>query len=182
VTIKLDKTAPSINIVAPMSGAVYLQNQVVQANYGCSDALSQVASCVGTVPTGSNIDTSTIGNKSFAVNAVDKAGNSANKNLSYNVWGVVGPFPPLVKNGNGVGQFKSDSTVPVKFQLTDGSNLVTTAVGTASIGTNSAEIRWDSAAQQYVANVKVPGTAGTYAVMLNVNGVGSVTLTTIVVR
>lgn len=180
--ISIDKTAPSINIVAPMSSALYLQNQVVKANYNCSDALSGAVTCTGTVPSGNNIDTSTVGSKNFVVNAVDKADNSATKSLAYNIWGVVGPFPPLVKNGQGTGQFKSGSTVPVKFQLTDGSNLVTTAVGTISIDASTAEIRWDSSAQQYIANVKLLSTSGTYPVTLNVNGVGSVTIATITVR
>ena len=84
--ISLDKTNPTITITGPADGAVYNRNQVVTANYSCGDALSTIASCVGTVPGGTNIDTSKkAANAKFTVTAVDKAGNSTKVTINYTV-------------------------------------------------------------------------------------------------
>ncbi|WP_126855130.1 PxKF domain-containing protein [Candidatus Cryosericum septentrionale] len=97
---------------------------------------------------------------------------------------VVGPFAPLMKNGIGIGQFKAGSTIPVKFQLTDGTSLITTATGTVTIGSASASFRWDATAQQYIANVKtdkaVIGTS--VSVVLAVDQAGNQTIATIDLR
>lgn len=84
-TLKLDKTAPTVTIVAPTHGAVYTQNQVVAADYGCGDGLSAIATCVGTTPNGSSIDTASPGAKSFVVTATDNAGNMMQQTVSYTV-------------------------------------------------------------------------------------------------
>ena len=96
----------------------------------------------------------------------------------------VGPFAPLMKNGNGTGQFKAGSTIPVKFQLTDGTNLITTATGTVTINGVSAAFRWDATAQQYIANVKTgKAVTGTMPVVLVVDQeAGSQTIATINLR
>jgi Tol biopolymer transport system component len=85
ITLKLDKTAPVIAITAPANNAAYTQNQAVAANYACSDNGSNIASCVGTKPSGSNINTSSTGAKSFVVTATDNAGNMTEKTVSYTV-------------------------------------------------------------------------------------------------
>jgi hypothetical protein len=67
--------APLVTITTPTNGAVYNQNQVVDANYNCAPPLV-VAACIGgpdlvngttTVPNGSPIDTSTLGMHQFQV-------------------------------------------------------------------------------------------------------------------
>ncbi|RIE17548.1 hypothetical protein SMC1_01095 [Candidatus Cryosericum septentrionale] len=89
-----------------------------------------------------------------------------------------------MKNGIGIGQFKAGSTIPVKFQLTDGTSLITTATGTVTIGSASASFRWDATAQQYIANVKtdkaVIGTS--VSVVLAVDQAGNQTIATIDLR
>ena len=82
----LDGTPPDITIGSPVNGATYTVNQVVLANYSCTDALSGVASCNGPVPSGSNIlPGGPPGAKTFAVAAVDNLGNAALRSVSYTV-------------------------------------------------------------------------------------------------
>jgi hypothetical protein len=82
-----DTSAPSISISTPPDGVSYAQGQVVDGSYSCSDpdGAGDVASCSGSVPSGSPIDTSTAGSHSFTVNAADRAGNSASKTVHYTV-------------------------------------------------------------------------------------------------
>ena len=115
--INIDKTAPTITITTPADGATYTLNQSVAASYSCSDSLSGVASCTGPVPNGSNIDTSTVGSKTFTVNATDNAGNTATKTHSYRViYSWAGFFRP-VDNPPIVNVAKAGSAIPVKFSL-----------------------------------------------------------------
>jgi len=83
--INIDKTPPAIVILSPANGGVYLRNEVVPANYSCGDALSGIASCAGPVPSGSNIDTSTLGVRTFGVTATDMAGNASVAGSTYSV-------------------------------------------------------------------------------------------------
>ncbi|MCX5192332.1 IPT/TIG domain-containing protein [Streptomyces sp. NBC_00249] len=84
ITVRLDTVAPSITIVRPAAGT-YLYRQPVTASYSCTDATSGVASCVGTVPNNSPVNTSTLGSHTFTVNAKDVATNPATKSVTYNV-------------------------------------------------------------------------------------------------
>ncbi|MFD8291955.1 IPT/TIG domain-containing protein [Streptomyces lavendulae] len=84
ITVRLDTVAPSITIVRPAAGT-YLYRQPVTASYSCTDAASGVASCVGTVPNNSPVDTSTFGSHTFTVNAKDIATNPSTKSVTYNV-------------------------------------------------------------------------------------------------
>jgi hypothetical protein len=72
---KVDRKVPSISVVTPSAGAVYLFRQPVASNSSCSDGGSGVASCTGTVPSGANVPTTTAGARTFAVTARDAVGN-----------------------------------------------------------------------------------------------------------
>jgi hypothetical protein len=78
-----DTTKPVITITSP-SPVEYIEGTLVLAKYFASDA-SNIKSCVGTVPVGSPIDTTGIGIKSFTVTAIDAAGNTSTKTISYTV-------------------------------------------------------------------------------------------------
>jgi hypothetical protein len=76
----IDKKPPTIMLTVPPANGTgaYAANQVVKAAYVCPDGGSGTATCVGTVPSGSNINTvpngvSTL--KTFTVNSTDKVGN-----------------------------------------------------------------------------------------------------------
>ena len=94
VKIKRDATPPKAVISTPVSGANYTQKQIVNASYSCTDAISGVASCTGTVANKANINTSSAGIKSFSVISTDLAGNTTNSSISYT---VTGPTVAAVK-------------------------------------------------------------------------------------
>ncbi len=98
VTIKLDATGPAITVIAPTNVA-YIFNQPVLAYYLCSDAVSLVASCVGAVPNGGLLDTSSLGTKSFTVNSTDMAGNISSTTVHYMVAYAVPTNKDQCKNG-----------------------------------------------------------------------------------
>jgi hypothetical protein len=115
----VDRTPPTIAIAAPAAGAVYTQNQLVTADYSCTDQPggAGVASCQGTVPTGSSIDTATIGPKTFAVNAIDGARNASATSRDYSVvYDFAGFFSPIAAypTANAV---RAGDSIPLKFSL-----------------------------------------------------------------
>jgi probable HAF family extracellular repeat protein len=117
LTIKIDKTGPEISIASPSDGAEYIFGEPVAADYACSDGVSGLFSCVGTVPDGESIDTNSVGRKSFAVEATDEAGNAASKSNFYRViYDFDGFFSP-VDNPDVLNRVKAGSAIPVKFSL-----------------------------------------------------------------
>lgn len=83
--VKIDATLPSITLITPADGSYYLQNEAVVADYDCSDTGSDISSCAGPVADGAAIDTSTAGEKTFAVTATDAAGNTDTTTVTYTV-------------------------------------------------------------------------------------------------
>jgi hypothetical protein len=184
-----DTTDPSVNLVAPASNAVYLLNQVVNADYSCSDAGSGILSCVGPVVSGNAIDTSTVGKKSFAVTATDNAGNTSIVTHNYTVlyeWS--GFLQPINSDNSSI--FKLGSTVPVKFQLINSSAAISTALAklyvakidngiegsvVEAVSNASADsgntFRYESLTSQYIFNLGTRGlTTGTYKLRVYVGG------------
>jgi subtilisin-like proprotein convertase family protein len=134
VTVMLDKTAPSVSIISP-SAVNYMLNQAVAARYACADGGSGTAACVGTAPDGGAVNTSTVGARTFTVNATDVAGNAASASVAYNVvnsasYNIRLLYDPTKAN-------RAGSTVPVKLQVLNAlsgqnvssSNLVVHALG-----------------------------------------------------
>lgn len=80
-----DTTPPAVVLTAPADRAVYVLNEAVAALFECTDDLSGVASCVGTVSSGARLDTSTVGEKLFVVVATDAAGNTRREERRYSV-------------------------------------------------------------------------------------------------
>lgn len=84
--ILLDETDPTIDLRFPEDGGeILLGTTGLTADYRCDDELSGVASCTGTVADGEELDTSTVGAKTFTVDAVDAAGNTAQVSVEYRV-------------------------------------------------------------------------------------------------
>lgn len=120
-----DATPPTIDIQSPVEAATqavgapgnYPLASTVLADYACADDLSGVASCEGSVPSGSPIDTSSVGFHEFTVTATDVAGHESTTTVRYNVvWpGYGGLRPPLAEGGAVTA--KAGSTIPVKFRL-----------------------------------------------------------------
>jgi hypothetical protein len=92
-----DTTAPTITISAPLDGAQLMIGQQLSASYACVDETggSGIASCVGDVANGALLDTSSIGSRTFTVNATDEAGNPSSETVSYSVVYAFGGFAGL---------------------------------------------------------------------------------------
>jgi hypothetical protein len=98
IAFKADSDKPTANIARPKDGDSFKLDQVVDASYKCADKASGsgLASCIGTVPNGDPIDTSTVGDHSFSVTATDKAGNVTTTVNHYNVrYAWQGFFSPI---------------------------------------------------------------------------------------
>jgi len=91
VAFKVDAVAPSVTVTRPADGETFPLNKVVTAAYKCVDRESGLDTCVGTVPNGSNLDTSTTGDHAFTVTATDKAGNQTVVTHHYQVVPRGGP-------------------------------------------------------------------------------------------
>jgi hypothetical protein len=86
VTVRVDTTPPFVNVISPLNGFTYQLNQVVFANYTCSDSGSGIANCSGTLGPGQRIDTSVAGGPfTFTVTGVDAAGNQTQVVRTYSV-------------------------------------------------------------------------------------------------
>jgi hypothetical protein len=84
---------PTISIVSPAKGATYTQGQAVAAIYSCTPPEgTTVALCEGPVANGAALDTSTLGQHEFTVEAEDADGAFAEETVSYSV--VAPPSKP----------------------------------------------------------------------------------------
>jgi hypothetical protein len=131
VTLKVDYTPPVISISAP--SGTYTLNQNVAASYSCSDRVSGVAFCNGTVANGAPLPTSAVGNSTFLVTARDVAGNDSSASASYAVaYAVCGARIPPASSEDG-------STLPIRLSLCDanGVNYSSAAVPVVEVGVTS---------------------------------------------
>ena len=129
-TSTVDTVAPTISVTTPANGATYAVGQVVTVSYTCADTGgSGVKTCTSTPANGSRIDTSTVGAKSFTVNATDNAGNPNSVTVNYVVGYTVTYVSPTVGPPSvnavyptGMGPW----TTTTKWKLTNGSQAITT--------------------------------------------------------
>ena len=97
-----DQAAPQVTFTTPPLGNPhYTKGSTVRAAYSCSDDVA-IRSCTGPVPSGSPIDTSSTGSKSFQVTAVDTAGHTTRTTHFYVVDAapvvkVNQPLPPVLQ-------------------------------------------------------------------------------------
>jgi hypothetical protein len=114
-----DEAAPTIDLRSPLDGAVYLLDEEVLADYSCADedGGSGLASCLGDVADGAPVDTSTVGEKEFAVEAEDVAGNTS---VARSVYRVVYDFEGFLwpaRNPPHLNEWKAGAVVPIRFEL-----------------------------------------------------------------
>ena len=126
-----DTTAPTITLTTPSDNAIYIKNESVNADYSCADEAggSGLASCVGDVADGGPIDTSTVGQHTFTVNAADNAGNTAQLVHNYFVHYAFSGFFSPVDNLPTLNTVKAGSAVPMKFSLSGDQGLGIIAAG-----------------------------------------------------
>lgn len=184
-----DTTPPSITITTPAVGGAYTLNEDVKASYSCADETggSGLKTCVGTVANGAALDTSSVGVKTFTVNAEDNAGNTSIEEVSYTVnYGVCALYDQSKSH-------KSGSTVPIKLQLCDAngvnyssSGIVLNAAGLSKIGNSASAIlaedsgnanpdsnfRYSADLEGYIFNLSTKSlTTGTWKLSFKVGGV-----------
>ncbi|MGH3087081.1 MAG: Ig-like domain-containing protein, partial [Rubrobacteraceae bacterium] len=82
---KVDRKKPGIALATPEDNASYEHGAEVAANYSCSDDGSGVQSCAGPVESGEDMDTSSLGGKTFTVEATDAVGNTSSLTRNYTV-------------------------------------------------------------------------------------------------
>lgn len=87
--ILIDTTPPQVVITSPAHGEFVTQGTTPAADYDCLDAGSGITSCVGTVPDGVPVPSTTTGARVFEVNAQDDAGLGE---MEDNVYYVVKPL------------------------------------------------------------------------------------------
>jgi hypothetical protein len=167
--ISIDKSKPSISIVAPANGQSYKWNVAVAAAYSCSDGLSGLAGCSGDVANGVNFVVLPVGSKSFNVDSSDRAGNTAAAASSYSViYDFLGLFQPIDMGANVLNAVKAGSGVPVKFKLGGNVGLDVFQTGSPSsvgiscsatavidqleetVTASTSGLQYDAAADQYV--------------------------------
>lgn len=116
-----DLVPPTIQVTAPADGARYARGAGIVAAYACADAGgSGVAGCAGSVGSGSAIDTSTLGPKSFTVDATDNAGNRSSALVHYTVVDPAGPTVTLNTPADGA-FYRQGSRVLASYACHDGS-------------------------------------------------------------
>ena len=78
-----DVKPPIIRIDSPVHKARFARGQVVFADFECRDNGSGIATCVGSVADGQQLDTLTPGKHTFTVVATDNAGNRKTATRKY---------------------------------------------------------------------------------------------------
>lgn len=112
--VNIDKTAPLVVINTPQDGAAYLLHQPIAAAYNCSDALSGISSCAGSVANGGALNTSAIGARVFNAQATDRAGNTTSAGPNdYSV-----SFDHVLLY-DATKAHQRGSTIPFKLKITD---------------------------------------------------------------
>ena len=89
--IMIDRRAPTITIKSPSENETVEPGSSLTAEYSCADGGSGVASCEGSVPSGSSLETSSPGRHTLVVNGTDDVGNRSSSSVSYLVAEPKGP-------------------------------------------------------------------------------------------
>jgi hypothetical protein len=131
----VDETKPTITLTTPAAGAVYELGQEVLADYSCADEAngSGLDSCAGTVANGAAVDTGSLGEKTFTVNAGDGAGNTESKSVTYTVVDAKPPEITVTAPGDGA-VYAVGEVVTADYSCTDEDSGVDSCVGSVPIG------------------------------------------------
>jgi hypothetical protein len=142
-----DITAPlafsfTPNTVTPLPlgayAGYYRQNAVVIADYECRDETggSGVASCVGTVPDGAPLDTTTLGVHAFQIVAQDNAGNTSTLSFSYL---VADPATVSISSATVVENDSGRQAVKLAVTMTNGAVPVSVSYSTHARSADSSD-------------------------------------------
>ncbi len=99
VTAAPAPVAPTIVINSAIDQHVYTLGQTVSADFSCSSDTA-IVKCDGPVPSGANVDTSSVGWKTFVVEAEDADGDTSSHSVSYRVVYPFSYIAPVSENAN----------------------------------------------------------------------------------
>jgi hypothetical protein len=127
--VQSDTTPPSISTTSPEDGEVVTQGTSLVAHYSCSDSGSGVASCEGSAPSGSALDTSAPGQYTLSVASTDAAQNATTRTVHYTVVapGQCGESAQLCQTGLG------DATPPKVVGITPTPTHIDTSSGAQAV-------------------------------------------------
>ncbi|KOF10021.1 hypothetical protein AC739_12220 [Planococcus glaciei] len=124
ISYTVDNSAPVISgLQGLFDGQRFMQGQDVDVLPVASDNLDQDLQLAT-----AKLDTSKTGKQSVTVSATDKAGNVSTYTMTYHVYGFSGVLEPVKADGKSA--FQKNRTVPVKFQIADGSLFAKDATAT----------------------------------------------------
>jgi hypothetical protein len=139
-------TTPDVTITSPADGAFFGVGQNVTADYGCTAGTAGLESCVGSVPNGTQLDTSTPGTYDFSVTATDLDGASTTVTHTYTI-GIDTTPPTISFNRPADGAtFVQGQQLSASFSCSDDQTGVATCDGdvadgatfdTATVGTHT---------------------------------------------
>ncbi len=134
-----DESGPAITITTPQDGEDYDLDANVPADYACTDP-SGVTACVGSVPDGASIDTSTSGEHTFFVFAKDVLGNTSSEEVTYTVTDDTAPTVTIITPADGA-TYAVGQNVIADFTCEDeaGSGLETDGLETGGSGIESCD-------------------------------------------
>ena len=150
LTIRIDKTPPSVSVDGISNGANYILGGVPAAGCHASDALSGIDSCDGNAPGG-------VGTRTYTATAVDRAGNSSSAHVTYHVaydfrW--AGTNPASVRAGG---------TITFRLQLLDANGAVVQAGSAPTLVGGTGTVTWNATTHRYVVTETPAGSAGSHA-------------------
>lgn len=130
VTVKIDRTAPTVSVTGVTDGATYLLGSVPTAGCSTSDALAGVATQASLTRSGGSLGLVT----ATCASATDNAGNSAPAvSVSYRVaYGFVGFFQP-VDNLPTINTANAGRSIPLKWRVLDGAGNPVTNLASVSV-------------------------------------------------
>jgi Domain of unknown function DUF11/WD40-like Beta Propeller Repeat/VHL beta domain len=157
VDVPVDTSSPTVSVTAPAEGAVLAFGSGTKAAFTCADTGSGVASCVGSVASGTDL-TKTLGARTLTVTAKDFAGHTTTVVRHFTVvWSFRGFFFPA-KPFPQVAPWIGGLALPLVFSL-DGfhSLAVVTSTKTQQIAcTSTVPVAGNVDAQQALPLVWVP--------------------------
>jgi Tol biopolymer transport system component len=139
---RVDSRPPTIAVHTPFDGTIYSMGSTVTVDYTCTDDISGVASCSGTLGEGAALDTSHAGSYSFTVTARDNAGNVNSNTVTYTVADRTPPTITITTPSDGTA-YTLGATATADYRCADeagGSGLRScqaTPIDTTSIGTKT---------------------------------------------
>jgi hypothetical protein len=150
LTIRIDKTPPTVSVSGVVNGANYILNGVPPAGCLASDALSGIDSCTGHAPGG-------VGMRTYNADAFDRAGNSASAHVTYHVsydfrWAGTNPTSG-----------RAGSPITFRVQLLDATGAVVQAGSAPTVVGGTGTVTWNATTHRYVVTETPDGSAGAHA-------------------